>query len=176
MNFWGHLRTVNHHKLLVMRHCFKVGLYRQGICHDLSKYSPREFWPGVKYFQGHRSPTDAERVEKGYSAAWLHHKGRNKHHLEYWIDYSPVTGQLAGMKMPEKYVVEMLCDRMAASKTYLKEKYTDAAPFEYYDHARSNYFLHPETRALLETLLKMLRDEGEEATFRYVREAVLKKK
>ena len=56
---------------------------------------------GAKYYQGNRSPNEIERREKGYSAAWLHHKGRNKHHLEYWIDYSPEGDHaLAGMKMP----------------------------------------------------------------------------
>ena len=44
MNFWGHLSTINHHKRLVLRYCFRLGLYRQGLCHDLSKYSPVEFW------------------------------------------------------------------------------------------------------------------------------------
>ncbi len=83
-----HLRTINHHKLLVMKHCFKVGLYKQGLLHDLSKYSPTEFLVGCKYYQGTRSPNNAEREATGYSQAWLHHKGRNKHHYEYWIDYS----------------------------------------------------------------------------------------
>lgn len=87
MNFFGHLSTINHHKWLVMQHCFKVGLYRQGLLHDLSKYSPVEFLAGVKYYQGFESPNNAERRAIGYSRAWLHHKGRNKHHLEYWTDY-----------------------------------------------------------------------------------------
>ena len=83
-----HLQTINHHKLLVMKHCFKVGLYKQGLLHDLSKYSPTEFLVGCRYYQGTRSPNNAEREATGYSTAWLHHKGRNKHHYEYWIDYS----------------------------------------------------------------------------------------
>ena len=83
-----HLRTINHHKLLVMKGCFKVGLYRQGLMHDLSKYTPSEFLVGCKYYQGNRSPNNAEREATGVSSAWLHHKGRNKHHYEYWIDYS----------------------------------------------------------------------------------------
>ena len=96
--------------------------------HDLSKYSPSEFIPGVKYYQdGHRSPNNAQREDEGVSKAWLHHKGRNKHHFEYWIDYD-VDGSrtvLAGMKMPVKYVAEMFCDRIAASRIYNKEKYTE---------------------------------------------------
>ena len=81
-----HLRTVQHHRFLVLRHCWRVGLYRQGLTHDLSKFSPVEFWTGARYYQGNRSPNEIERREKGYSAAWLHHKGRKRHHLEYWID------------------------------------------------------------------------------------------
>ena len=82
MNWLEHLKTINHHRFLVMKACFRVGLYRQGLLHDLSKYSPAEFLVGVRYFQGNRSPNDAERLDRGYSSARLHHKGRNKHHLE----------------------------------------------------------------------------------------------
>ncbi len=174
MKFFSHLRTINRHKWLVMKHCFKAGLYKQGLLHDLSKYSPAEFFTGVKYYQGNRSPNEAERLEKGYSAAWLHHKGRNKHHLEYWTDYAPDGNHaMSGVKMPVKYVVEMFCDRVAASKTYRKELYTDRDPFDYYDRSKDHYMLHPETRALLESLLVKLRDEGEDATFAYIREYVL---
>lgn len=169
-----HLKTINHHRALVRKHCFKVGLYRQGLTHDLSKYTPVEFLVGARYFQGDRSPNDAERREKGYSSAWLHHKGRNKHHLEYWIDYTPDGDHhMDGMKMPVRYVVEMFCDRMAASKTYRKEAYTDSDPYDYYQNSRDHYLLHPETAALLEEMLLKLKEEGEEAAFHYIREYVL---
>ena len=96
-----------------------------------------------------------------YSAAWLHHKGRNKHHLEYWIDYAPDGDHaMAGMRMPARYVAEMVCDRIAASKNYKGDKYTDAAAWEYYDRSRDHYILHPETRKELETCLLILRDEA----------------
>ncbi len=176
MHFWGHLKTITLHKWLVMKNCFKVGLYRQGLTHDLSKYSPTEFIPGIRYYQGNRSPNDAQRRAEGCSTAWLHHKGRNRHHLEYWIDYDTSgTGRLAGCEMPVKYVAEMFCDRIAASKVYMKENYTDASPWEYYEHGRDHYVLHPNTRALLEEMLLMLRDKGEEETFRYVKHQILKK-
>ena len=86
-NFRGHLSTINNHKRMVMEYCFRVGLYKQGLLHDLSKYCPQEFIPGVIYYQGDRSPNNAQREALGYSDAWLHHKGHNKHHYEYWIDY-----------------------------------------------------------------------------------------
>lgn len=174
MKWLLHLRTINHHKWLVLKYCFRCGLYKQGLLHDLSKYSWTEFSVGARYYQGNRSPNNAEREEKGYTSAWLHHKGRNRHHLEYWIDYSldPEEG-LAGMEMPVRYVVEMFCDRMAAAKNYHPDTYTDNAPLQYYEHGKNKYPMHPNTRALLERLLHMLAEEGEEMTFRYIRTDVL---
>ena len=172
-----HLQTINHHKLLVMKHCFKVGLYKQGLLHDLSKYSPTEFLVGCKFYQGTRSPNNAEREVKGYSAAWLHHKGRNRHHYEYWLDYSTDLNEgIIGMKMPVRYVVEMFLDRIAASKVYIGEAYNDSDPLRYYENGRAGELMHPETRALLEKLLHMLAEKGEEETYRYIRREVLRKK
>lgn len=176
-NFKGHLTTVCHHRRLVRKYCFRVGLYWQGLTHDLSKFSPVEFLVGVRYFQGDHSPNEVERIEKGYSSSWLHHKGRNKHHLEYWIDYSPEGEHLmCGMKMPTKYVVEMICDRIAASRTYKKADYNDACPWEYYARNKGHLILHPETRALMEKLLLKLKDQGEDATLDYIRKEVLGKR
>ena len=87
MNIVNHFKTITNHKLLVMKYCFKVGLYKQGLLHDLSKYSFVEFSAGIKYYRGYVSPNGVQKTVEGYSAAWLHHKGRNKHHFEYWIDY-----------------------------------------------------------------------------------------
>ncbi|BDZ82289.1 hypothetical protein Lac2_04230 [Claveliimonas bilis] len=178
MKAWGHFCTITHHKILVMRGCFKIGLYRQGLLHDMSKYSPVEFLVGCKYYQGNRSPNNAEREEKGYSLAWLHHKGRNKHHYEYWIDYGlEKEDGIIGMKMPVRYVAEMFVDRIAASKTYQKENYRDEHPLAYYEKgaARLGRMIHPDTAALLHSLLKMLAEEGEERTYAYIRNVVLKK-
>ena len=164
-----HFKPITHHRHLVRQYCFRLGLYYQGLTHDLSKYSPSEFWRGVKYYQGYRSPNDAERRENGVSLAWLHHKGRNRHHFEYWIDYCTTIAGLTGMKIPLRYVCEMGCDRVAASQIYLGDKYTDASPWEYYEHSKDRYLLHPETRALLEMLLQMVRDIGQERTFAYMK-------
>ncbi len=172
-----HLHTINHHKWLVMRHCFALGLYKQGLLHDLSKYSPTEFLPGVKYFDGTKSPHNAERQELGYSAAWLHHKGRNKHHMEYWIDYAVGSKEpVCGMKMPVRYVAEMFCDRVAACENYHGADYQDRDAYDYYMKSKDHYVIHPETKALLERLLIMLKDEGQEKTFAYIRKEVLHNK
>lgn len=171
MDLKGHFTTVSSHRALVRQYCFRVGLYRQGLMHDLSKYSPTEFLVGVTYFQGNRSPNNAEREKKGYSSSWLHHKGRNRHHFEYWIDYSLDPDKLLeGTEIPVQYVVEMLMDRIAACKTYQKEAYTNASAWEYHQKAsRMSELIHPNTLALLERLLKLLAKEGEEVTFAYVR-------
>ena len=169
MDFWRHLKTVQRHRHLVRQYCFRLGLYWQGLTHDLSKYAPVEFFAGVKYFQGDHSPNDAQRKEHGYSASWLHHKGRNRHHFEYWTDYSPTGEGIVGVEMPRKYVAEMFCDRIAACRTYLKDKYTDAAPYDYYIRSKSHILIHPETSDAIEAMLRVLRDEGEDAAFAYVR-------
>ncbi len=174
---WKHFKTITYHKYLVMQGCFKVGLYKQGLLHDLSKYSPTEFLVGAKYYQGDRSPNNAEREAIGYSSSWLHHKGRNKHHYEYWIDYSTkgIPGGMAPAPMPNKYIVEMLMDRIAACKVYHGEDYTTKAPLAYYELGKNIAPLHKVTRRKLEFLLHMLADKGEDYTFRYIRKRILKK-
>ena len=173
---WAHLRTVHRHRKLVRRYCFRVGLKWQGLIHDLSKYSPTEFSVGVRYYQGNRSPNNAEREATGVTKAWLHHKGRNKHHYEYWIDYDiekRTDPPLCGMKMPKRYVVEMAMDRIAACKVYQGRNYHDGAPLEYLNAGISYNLMHPETAALLEKILTRLAEEGEEQMFLFVREEVL---
>ena len=168
----AHFKTITAHRMLVCRYCFRLGLYRQGLAHDLSKYSPAEFWRGAKYYQGFRSPNDAERRATGVSLAWLHHKGRNPHHFEYWVDYvRQPDGSLSfsGNPMPMRYLAEMFCDRIAASRIYQGEKYTDASPYEYFAASRDHIPMHPDTAAELETMLRILKDEGEAAAFAYVR-------
>ena len=170
-----HFKTITYHKYLVMKGCFAVGLYRQGICHDLSKYSWTEFRVGAKYYQGNRSPNNAEREDIGYSSAWLHHKGRNKHHFEYWTDYSirKPGHPIEGMRMPRRYVAEMLMDRIAASKVYNGENYTDHDPLEYFLKGKAHYMLHPKTEREIEGLLRMLDQRGEEYLYGYVKNVYL---
>lgn len=172
--WYKHLTTINEHKIQVGKNCFRCGLYKQGILHDLSKYSWTEFSVGAKYFQGTRSPNEAEREAIGYTSSWLHHKGRNKHHLEYWLDYDlkKRDGSVVGMKMPDNYIVEMFCDRVAASKIYHKHDYNDTMPLDYYLNGKSKNILHPYTKKRLEKLLYMLAERGEEETFDYARRYV----
>ena len=173
MDFFGHLKTVARHRKLVRQGCFQVGLYWQGLTHDLSKFSPAEFSVGAKYFQGNRSPNSAERDEKGYSESWMHHKGRNKHHWEYWTDLNLELGQYAPVPMPRRYLAEMVMDRIAACKVYQGKDYTDGSALAYLLKGRERIRMHRQTQRELEYILTMLRDQGEEETFRYIRENVL---
>ena len=176
MNVWKHFRTITKHKILVMDGCFKVGLYKQGLLHDLSKYSPTEFLIGAKYYQGTRSPNAAERAEKGYSEAWMHHKGCNRHHYEYWTDLSLETRKYESVPMPRKYLVEMVMDRRAACMVYQGKNYHPSSALEYLEKSREKSFMHPQLLRELTYILTMLAERGEEETFRYIRSDVLKGK
>ncbi len=169
---FGHFRTITRHRHKVIAHCFKAGIGWQGLFHDLSKYSLTEFIPGARYYQGTRSPNEAERELFGYSRAWLHHKGRNRHHFEYWMDYNPSTKHNEPVKMPLKYVVEMFCDRVAASKIYQGANYTDRSALDYFLAAKGRRVIHQETSDFLETLLVMLSENGEKNTFSYIKKYI----
>lgn len=175
-----HFITITHHRHLVRKGCWAVGLYWQGLIHDLSKYSPTEFLIGARYYQGTRSPNNAEREDTGVSTAWLHHKGRNRHHYEYWLDYSGrrsdgICGSgIIPCRMPLRYVIEMFMDRVAACKTYHGADYKDVDSLDYYTNGNTRQFLHPDTADLLEKLLTILAEEGEEAAYVYCREMLAK--
>lgn len=175
MNFFkrlfGHLRTVHKHRAMVRKLCFKCGLYWQGLTHDLSKYSPTEFWNGVKFYTGTKSPHIGEREKYGYSKAWLHHKGCNKHHAEYWQDIRS-NGKTESIPMPMEYFTEMLCDRVTASMVYLGDKFTKQSPLEYYrSHYDENQF-HSDTRQELEWWLSNIAAIGVDKAFNELKETL----
>ncbi len=164
MHIIRHFITITRHRLLVCRYCFKAGLIWQGLTHDLSKYSPSEFLAGARFYQGNMSPQVKERLVLGYSAAWLHHKGRNKHHFEYWRDVDR-TGVNAPVKMPAKYFGEMICDRVAASRIYLGKNYTNRSALEYFERRTDVGYMHPETAEKLRYFLTLIAEKGERAAF-----------
>ena len=166
-----HFKTITHHRHKVIANCFRAGILWRGLLHDLSRYSPTEFIPGAKHYLGDRSPNEGEREDYGYSKAWMHHKGRNRHHFEYWTDYSPVTKKMEGVPMPKKFLIEMFCDRVAASKIYNGKNYKDSTPLEYFLNGRQRRgaLIHPKTSDELEMLLRMLAEKGEKETFKYIR-------
>ena len=176
MKLWQHFKTITYHRYLVMKGCFQVGLIWQGLTHDLSKYSPTEFFNGAIYYQGTCSPNTAERADKGYSEAWMHHKGRNRHHYEYWTDMNRQTRNYESIPMPRKYLVEMVMDRRAACMVYQGKDYHPASALEYFMKSRERELMHPKTKQELEYILTMLSEKGEKDTFAYLRNWVLQGK
>ena len=154
-----HLKTVCRHKRIVFHECKACGLTWRGLVHDLSKFSPTEFMPSARYFQGNKSPIEKEKAQKGYSEAWLHHKGHNKHHWEWWTDFDR-NGAIIPAKIPSEYVIEMVCDWIGAGKAYSTEKWTQSEPIDYFYRVLPGRHFHPETKKIIIKLLEIIRDEG----------------
>lgn len=129
-NIIGHFNTINKHRWKVFKLSVRAGIPLRGLLHDLSKYSPTEFWESAKYYQaGKRSPIPAARDDKGYSVAWLHHKGRNKHHFEYWYDVKQTEIPV----LPRKYAFELICDMLAAGLVYAGKEWTNDFEINYWN-------------------------------------------
>ena len=156
-NFFGHLKVIRKHRFKVFCLCCKVGIPWQGFIHDLSKYSIIEFWEGVKYFQGDYSPIKNCKEENGYSKAWLHHKGKNKHHYEYWYDYQAPTQTPI---IPFRYVLEMICDSMAAGMVYQGKKWTKEYQLSYWNKVKTSAKIHPAIYNLLERVYTEISEQG----------------
>ncbi len=171
-----HFITITRHRHMVMRNCFRCGLYKQALLHDLSKYGFLEFWTGAKYYLGTKSPHHAERLDKGYSDAWMHHKGRNKHHVEYWIDVNLNTMQYEPVKMPDRYLAESICDRIAASKNYNRGNFKREMVLDYFNKESSHLPIHPETRKKMEEILSFYVLNGDKKTFKYIKKNLRNKK
>ena len=165
-----HLKTISIHKVLVMKYCFKSGLYKQGLKHDLSKFGFIEFGPSAKHFQGNRSPINAEKEIQGYSLAWQHHKGHNPHHWEYWLDWN--RGIMTVIRMPLKYAYEFVCDYIGAGKAYNKTKWTQDMPEKYYLDKLYAMKIHPETDILLKEIFNDITQLGPDAACRKMRERI----
>ena len=154
----NHFIKICKHKYYVGSILVKSGLYWQAITHDLSKFSITEFVPSAKYFSGDRSPIEAEKEKVGYSAAWLHHKGRNKHHWQYWVDYT--HGKLTLCSIPEKYLYEMAADVVGASKAYLGGKYDPKEPLEYFRKHRDEWQMIVTDKMTVEFFIRYITDNN----------------
>ena len=167
-NLFKHLKTVHTHRKYVRKACWKMGLFWQGLLHDLSKYSITEL-KICKYYIGTKSPHQVCREMIGYSPSWISHYHHNKHHFEYWYDYEMATKKIVPVDMPDRYIKEMFCDRIAASKTYNRENYTQDSPLRYLLNSTAQEKMTDTTYRKLLFLLKMLAEKGEEKTFAYLK-------
>lgn len=166
--YFGHLKTILNHKKVVLKECAACGILWQGIIHDLSKFSIVEFASSARYFSGTRSPIEAEKEAIGYSTAWLHHKGHNKHHWEYWTDFDS-EGNIVAYDIPDRYVIEMVCDWIGAGKVYSKDKWTQHTPLEYYNKVRAGRHFSQNTEKLLLKLLNIIDKSGLDSFHEYCR-------
>lgn len=156
-NIIKHFNIVTKHRFLVFKLCFKAGIPFRGFIHDLSKYSLTEFGESVKYYTGTCSPIQLSKQQNGYSKAWLHHKGRNKHHFEYWIDLdAPEKTPI----IPYKYTVEMICDTLAAGLTYKGKGWYPSYQLEYYHTKTPKKYINKKIQNVLEEVYKQVADKG----------------
>ena len=153
-NALGHTRNIITHKWWVFYYACKLGIPFRGFMHDWSKFSPIEFFEGVKYYQGSSNPIPACKEANGYSLAWQHHKGHNPHHYEYWIDNVDNGG--TPIKIPYKYVLEMIADYLAAGKTYQGKNFSFKSEYEWWKSQRQLRNMHEDTKMLLDIVFGYL--------------------
>ena len=156
-NLIKHISLVTRHKWYVFIYCTKLGMPIRGLKHDLSKFSPAEFCESVKYYNGKRSPIQICKEKEGYSKAWLHHKGRNKHHTEYWVDK---TAPEKAPIIPYKYVVEMICDKLSASKVYNGKEWTNNSVLDYWNKEKNIIEINKHTQEMLSEVFSQVAEKG----------------
>ena len=161
VNIFKHLNTVCTHKWVVFKLCCKAGIPFRGLVHDLSKFSPTEFWESVKYYQGTSSPIVAAKKANGYSKAWLHHKGRNRHHAEYWVDESAENKTPI---IPYKFAAEMICDKLSAGMTYMGDKFTKEYELEYWNKEQEKVRMNPKMKQYVTEVLTQIAENGIDKT------------
>lgn len=164
MRALGHLKTVLTHKYFVGKYCFMCGLYWQGIIHDLSKFSPTEFIESCRYYTGGHSPIDNCKAVNGYSYCWFHHRGRNYHHWEMWVDN--FEKGITTHKMPFKYALEMMCDFIAAGRAYNKKNFTMDNEYEWWLKKRQVVLMNKYTMAFIDVMFVAMKRNGIESIFR----------
>lgn len=150
-----HLHIVNKHRLYVFLYCCKYHIPFRGLKHDLSKYSPTEFFESARYYTGTKSPIDTCKELFGFSKAWMHHKGRNSHHYEYWQDnFDKGTKHC---QMPFKDSLEMLCDYLGAARAYMGKDFSYEKEYEWFlKKIEVSQAMHPVNREFLRVILKSL--------------------
>ena len=152
-----YFKTICTHKWYVFVECCKLGIIWQGIVHDMSKFSPSEFIASAWYYFGDRSDSVInEGIIEKYQQAWLHHKGHNKHHWEYWVDWDSNTGEYILTHIPLRYMEEMYADMVGASKAYNKKDFDCGEPFKYFTEKCNGWVMDSENKKWLKDKLEEL--------------------
>ena len=159
-------KQVLQHKWYVFKACAIAGHPWIGLKHDMSKFSPQEFFERSRG-QGYGvSPVEVLRDTQGYSKAWQHHKGHNPHHWEYWTN-GYRENRTKTIKVPFRYILEMFCDWIGAGQTYGMDKWTPEGAREYWYGLRDkNSAIHPESVDMLNTWFDLLVEKGYKETLK----------
>lgn len=161
-NVIKHFKLITHHKWVVFKLCCKVGEPWRGFMHDISKYSPTEFWESVNYYVGDHSPITEAKKDKGYSEAWLHHRGRNKHHTHYWVDHDAPDAMPI---MPYSYAAEMICDKLAAGMIYQGKNWTKEFELSYWEEREKDKLeMNPKLRDFITAVFIQVAEKGIDVT------------
>ena len=135
MKHLKYLWYVLKHKFYVFKECSKRGHIWLGLTHDLSKFRWSEWNPYVEHFYGsHKDDHDKGITDDAFEAAWLYHQNRNRHHWQYFLSVDR-KGGLSVAEMPEKYIVEMICDWIGAAKAKGQGGVYVPIWFERYEHS-----------------------------------------
>ncbi len=155
-NILGHWKTVRTHRKWVRYYCRLAGIRWRGWKHDLSKYSPTEFFESARYWTGTSSPINEAKKQQGYSRAWLHHRGRNPHHWAYWADN--FSEGMVVYPMPRNDFVEMVCDFLAAGRAYNGIYFTYGGEHAWWlkDRERGNSGMNPKNKLMLDIIFSDL--------------------
>ncbi len=173
INCIKHLKTILKHKFWVFYYCCKAGIPFQGFIHDFSKFSPIEFFESVKYYTGTHSPIDECKKVNGVSYAWLHHKGRNKHHYEYWQDNFDKGGN--PIKMPYKYLIEEICDFLGAGRAYNGKSFSYEKEYTWWINKIKNPIaMHPQDKDFINTILFELQKNSIDFNPKWLKEIYIK--
>lgn len=156
-NIIKHITLVTKHKWYVFTYCTKLGMPFRGLKHDISKFMPIEFWESVKYYHGAKSPIQVCKEKNGYSKAWLHHKGRNKHHFEYWYDFNTLDKTPV---IPYKYTVELICDTLAAGMAYQGKSWKTSSQIEYFEKRKDLEYINENIKQVIREVYKQVDEEG----------------
>lgn len=175
-NVLSHWKKIRTHRKWVKYYCFECRLYKQGLLHDLSKYSPAEFLESVKYYSGTASPITACKKDKVYSMAWFHHRGHNKHHYEYWYDNFDTGG--TPVLMPYKYFAEQVCDYLGAARAYSENSFSMESEYAWWQEKKQKCAMHPKNMQMLDIIFwdfMQAEKEGYTSIENLMREGYLKK-
>lgn len=163
------LKTIIVHKHKVFKAMAKAGYPIKGLLHDMSKFSPTEFFELARGQGYGYSPVDVNKEVKGYCEAWQHHKGHNPHHWEHWVDRLSDGG--VGVKIPFRYMAEMFCDYMGAGQTYQGKDWTPQSAYKYWETLRVKSIFHPESLSLMDGWFEDLITNGLNWTLKHLKES-----